>query len=470
MTSLFRSRLASRSATGLDLQEWVNFFQYGGLSYPFQISSTLGGTTEEITGDFAGLVEAAYKRNGIVFACMLVRQLLFSEARFQFRGRSGGRPGELFGTQALRPLEQPSPGKTTGHLLTRMIQDADLAGNWYGVLRRGGRIRRLRPDWVTIVGGSDEDPRSDTEIGDIDVDVIGYLYHPGGRGSGRRPEVLLPEYVAHFAPIPDPTAAFRGMSWLTPVIREVMGDQAMSEHKLRFMDQGATPNVIVTTDIRDPDDFKRWTKLFSEQTEGAANAYKNMYLGAGARAEAVGADLRQVDFKRVQGAGETRIAAAAGVPPIIVGLSEGLEAATYSNYGQARRRLADGTMRPLWREAAGALAPLITVPSGSELWYDDRDIPFLQEDVKDAADIRAVDALSIKGLTEAGYEPETVIKAIKADDMSLLKHTGVFSVQLQPPGADSAAPRSDPRPAAGSTRTGRERLDLLARLFESRAA
>jgi phage portal protein BeeE len=55
-----------------------------------------------------------------------------------------------------------------------------------------------------------------------------------------------------------------------------------------------------------------------------------------------------------QGAGETRIAAAAGVPPVIVGLSEGLQAATYSNYSQARRRFADGTMRPLWRNAAVA--------------------------------------------------------------------------------------------------------------------
>jgi hypothetical protein len=63
--------------------------------------------------------------------------------------------------------------------------------------------------------------------------------------------------------------------------------------------------------------------------------------------------MKQIDFKVTQGHGETRIAAAAGVPPIIVGLSEGLEAATYSNYGQARRRFADVTMRPLWRERGG---------------------------------------------------------------------------------------------------------------------
>jgi hypothetical protein len=58
----------------------------------------------------------------------------------------------------------------------------------------------------------------------------------------------------------------------------------------------------------------------------------------GADVKTVGADLQQVDFKQVQGAGETRICAAARIPPIIVGVSEGLDSATYSNYGQARGR------------------------------------------------------------------------------------------------------------------------------------
>ena len=62
--------------------------------------------------------------------------------------------------------------------------------------------------------------------------------------------------------------------------------------------------------------------------EGLWNAYKTLYLGGGADAKIIGSNMQQLDFKTVQGHGETRIAAAAGVPPIIVGLSEGLEAAT----------------------------------------------------------------------------------------------------------------------------------------------
>ena len=45
-------------------------------------------------------------------------------------------------------------------------------------------------------------------------------------------------------------------------------------------------------------------------------------INAAMKAEVVGRDFQQMDFKAVQGAGETRIAAAAGVPPIVVGVHE----------------------------------------------------------------------------------------------------------------------------------------------------
>jgi len=77
---------------------------------------------------------------------------------------------------------------------------------------------------------------------------------------------------------------------------------------------------------------------------------------------------------------------------------------------------------------------IVPVPRNSELWYDDRDIPFLQEDLKDAAEIQNKRAQTIRTLTDAGFTAETVISAVDNDDMSLLAHSGLFSVQLQPPG------------------------------------
>jgi hypothetical protein len=76
---------------------------------------------EPIEANFQGYVQGAYKSNGVVFACMAARQLLFSEARFQFRQLRGGRPGDLFGSPELAILETPWTNGTTGDLLTRMI-------------------------------------------------------------------------------------------------------------------------------------------------------------------------------------------------------------------------------------------------------------------------------------------------------------------------------------------------------------
>ena len=770
----------------LSLTEWANSFAAGGLGSPFALDptiSTLHKKQEEIERTFEGYVYGAYKANGTVFACMLARLLLFSEARFQFRRRVLGRPGELFGTKALAPLEEPWPGGTTGKLLTRMLQDADLGGNHFSARRPGGRIMRMRPDWVTIVLGSESNP--EVGFGDVDAEVLGYIYTPGGPHSGWEPMPLLANEVAHFAPIPDPLAAYRGMSWITPIVREVMGDKAATEHKLKYFEQGApqpldakvltpegwttmgevqagskvigrdgearvvtavypqgprdifrvtfsdgaavectedhlwqvenfrdrevgrsrslplsalvddlaypsgplkwsvpyvdpvkfnragelpidpyffglllgdgsfrrgvslcanhedadeleevarkaipasdgisrrdrgqwsemrftgppgpkssrlallvselglkdvlggdkwipecymrssvedriallqgivdsdghidkhqgnatistaserladqlvelvgslggsaswsrpekrairvwvkrlpdritpcrlarkaanykttnrskrhrfiqsiervghrdaqcirvdspdhlyvtddyvlthnTPSMVVSFDASiQREDFEAWMKLFDEKYGGTANAYKTMYLGAGSKAEVVGSDLKNIDFRAVQQAGENRIANAAGVPGIIVGLAEGLKAATLANYGEARRHFSDATMRPLWREACGALSQIIEVPTGSELWFDDRDISYLQEDHKDAAEVQQAQAVTMKTLVEAGYTPESAQQAVISNDMSRLEHSGLVSVQLQPPGSGSSAPALPP--------------------------
>ena len=429
MTSLIRSLLKQpeRADPVLSLEQYM--MQYQGLSYGTSGGGTLAQSQEDIASNFQGYVDQAFKANGIVFACIAARMRLFSEARFQFQQMRNGRPGDLFGTPALQILERPWPNGATRDLLNRMLLDVDLAGNAYTHRRSRDRLARLRPDWVTIILGSE---RRDWEPGDLDTELVGYLYHPGGRASGRDPIPLLPETVAHWAPMPDPSASYRGMSWLTPVVREIMGDKAAMEHKLKFFENGATVNLVVKVDPAvKADQFEQWVAKFKHAHDSRMNAYETVFLGGGSDLTAVGSDMKQIDFKQVQGHGESRIAAAAGVPPIVVGLSEGLEAATYSNYGQARRAFADGTMRTLWGGAAGALATIVGSPPGSRLFYDARDISFLQEDEKDAADIQQVDAQSIRALVEAGYTPDSVVAAVMAKDFGLLKHSGYYSIQLQ---------------------------------------
>jgi hypothetical protein len=106
------------------------------------------------------------------------------------------------------------------------------------------------------------------------------------------------------------------------------------------------------------------------------------------------------------------------------------------NFRSARDAFADGTMRPLWRTFCAAMETLVKVPASSRLWFDDRDIAYLREDIKDLAEIQSQEATTITKLIQDGYTPDSIVDAVQKKDWSLLKHTGLFSVQLQPPMPD----------------------------------
>lgn len=418
-------------------------FAYGGLSPGIQ--QTLGGGrgVELAPLSFVGLATGAYATNGVVFACMLVRQLVMSTIRFQWQRMRNGQPSDTFGNQTLALLERPWVNGTTQDLLSRMIQDADLAGNSYwvrntslsrlGTAEPNSELVRLRPDWIEIVV---EERQMADGRGQLGWRKVGFLYHERGPHSGAESVGLLADEVAHFCPIPDPLAEYRGMSWLTPVLREIQADHAMTLHQSKFMSNGATVNMIIKhSPLADPDAVKKWADEMQSTHGGAGNAWKNLNLYPGADATPVGAHLKDIDFANVREGGEVRIAAAAGVPPVIVGLAKGLDSATYSNYGQARRRFADGTCHPLWQNIAGTLQQILPSPGKDvRLWYDAHDVPFLREDEADAANIAAVRAATINTYITAGYTPESVVSAVQAGDLGLLVHSGLMSVQLQEPG------------------------------------
>jgi hypothetical protein len=446
-----------RERSALSIGEYISqlndHFSFGGHTYPIGFNQSLPGKPQEpIPNDFVGYIRGAYKANGIVFACILARMSLFSQGRFQFRRLREGKPQDLFGTKALSKLEQPWRGGKTSDLLARMEQDASLGGNSYTLDRGLAGLRRLRPDWTTIVIDSDaEDPRDITW--DPNAEIVGYAYTMGGPASGSPPQVFRPELVAHYAPIPDPEASFRGMSWLTPVVLEIMGDKAASEHKLDFFERGGTPNMTVEYDpavVQDEDAFQKWMEAIEDQIAKFGPSNRRLHLGGGTKANVIGSSFEQIEFSATQGAGEVRIALAAGVPATVLGLSEGLQGSSLNagNYQASMRRFSDLTMGWLWQNAANALDTLIAVPPGSELWVDTRFVPALQADRKDAAEIQGKQAETINGLVMQGFTPESSIAAVVNDDWNLLKHTGLPPVQVQQtPASNGSGSQSDSQQA-----------------------
>jgi HK97 family phage portal protein len=386
------------------------------------------GDTEPLLPTYLSYSQLGYCADAVVFGCVLQRLQMFTEARFKWRNL---RDRTMYGTEALSLLERPWPGGSTPELLARMEQDASLAGNAF--IRRidpssGGepRLERLRPDLVTIIS------EKETDVLDRHYrTVVGYAYNPSFDPS-RRVEIYDVSEVAHWSPIPDPLAQWRGMSWLTPVVREIDADVAMSRYKLKHLDNAATPNLLLKYARKmNPEDVDRVKARFAAKYGGPDNAGRALILDDGADATVIGSTFSDMEFDKVQSAGAQRIGFAAGLPTELLPGSAESRTPQDTAYAQAMRRFADTTMRPNWRGACASLAKLVDVPGGAELWFDTSDIRALQPGEKDAADVMALQATTTNTLIMAGFKPDSVITAVTAGDLNLLEHSGLVSVQMQ---------------------------------------
>ncbi len=461
----YASRRGEESRYAID--QWISdylipsTFSYGGSQFsyggPNGLITTYGaGKVLEITRTLPGYL-AALRACPPAFAAQMVRALVLSGVRFTFRNRpSTSTPRRQFGTRALDRLERPWPKATTGQMVSMMEWHAGLAGNAY-VLQQPDRLRVLRPDYVGVLYGSDQQPEDAAHA--LDGTLIGYVYQNGGLfSSGYKPQTLLPDEVAHWCPMPDPECAGIGMSWLTPALRDIQADSAATEHKIAYFRNGATPNMVVKgLQAATKEQFNQLVDMLEERHAGVANAYRTLYLTTGADATVVGSNLAELDLKNVQGAGETRISMLSRVPATIMQIAEGLAGSSLNagNFSAARRTWADSWIYPTLADLSAALADVVQVPADAELWTDVADMPILREDAKDAAEIAQINAQTIVQLVNGGWEPESVKVAVLGQDMSLLKHSGLLSVQLQPPGqGPPAAGGADPKAGPGPSRSG----------------
>jgi len=418
------------------------------------VNTMTGEKVERIGENFQSFVSRAYLDNGVVWAAVIARLVLFSQARFVLRNRNTLELTRL--PRRLSFLEEPWPNGTTAELLARIEQDTSLAGNYYIFKAEPNRLQRWRPDWVDVITDGRE--------------PIGYAYFNGG-DRGKKPFVARVDEVGHGNPYPDPLKAFMGNSWLASVTRDIMSDQAMNAHKLKFFEQAATPNLLIKLQqTLNPEQKQSLMAALEERHTGLKNAWKTMVLEGGADAQIIGTNFEQMAFDTIQAAGENRIAVAARVPSVVLGIKEGADQATYNNYGQAVRAFSDHTIQHLWIHAAGVLGQIVDVPAGQELWLDTRHIAALQADAMDEAKIRQTDAGTIRSLTDAGFTPESVIAAVINGDFKALKHSGLFSVQLQEAGADEPdddTPSDEPDPPPDElTDDTDERFDSIIATFK----
>lgn len=356
--------------------------------------------------------QQAYETNGVVFACTLVRMMMLAEAAFKFRSLADK---HLFGNPDLRILEYPWPGATAGELWARMEQSASLTGNAFVAKVETDELLMLPANEVVIVS---EVVTSSTGV--KYKRPIGYDWDPSrlpGVSRNGDAQFFTTDEVAHWSPIPDPMARFRGMSWLSPVLREVNADTAMTTYKTMYMDHGSPVTAVKYARPIKAETIDYLMDRIQAKNGGVANAWRPLIFDQGADPVlAVGLDA--LDFRNIQAGGELRICAAAGVSPILIGLRN---AEAGESYQAAMRQLADMHMRPLWRSACASLQKLVpNIPAGVQLWYDTSDIAALQAAETEKAQVTQVSAAAILTFVQAGFTRNSVILAVTSGDLSLL--------------------------------------------------
>jgi hypothetical protein len=418
------------------LANQVEQFVFNGGGYGVLSLGAKMGDREEVRS----WTEAAhYSGSGVVFSAVLRRIQLFSQAMFRWqRYGSDLKPmgSDFFYTPDLDPLQDPM------WLLTWAEVDVATTGNAFLTLR-DGRLHRLDPRNMTIVLGSKgTSPRPGLTW---DAVPIGYIYQDKETGEA---ETFTVNEVAHWAPYPDPDARFRGMSYLRPVLLDSANDRRQRQYMSTFYDNGATPYTVVTfpTEVEESD-VEVFQDLFLENHQGVMNNFKTAFLGGGADIKTLGSPLKDLDSEHITSTMHATICAAAGVPPILVGVLPGLDSSTLANYQMAVRSFADFTVRHMWGSFTSAIRHLFPRPSGGggngTLAYTVTHVSALQEDAKDQATVMSMNMQTIRTGTDGGLEPDTVIQAVTTGDFRVLKHTGLLPVQMQPPGAEDQVDSGD---------------------------
>jgi phage portal protein BeeE len=213
------------------------------------------------------------------------------------------------------------------------------------------------------------------------------------------------------------------MAALTPVHRDIACDDGLVQHKIKYLQNSASPNLLIKYSQKlQPGTVDSIRERMTARHGGTDNAYKTLVLDQGADATIVGNSLVQMDFSNVSAAGTERILAATAVPGVLVGL-EPLRGAG-RGFQESMTKFANLWARPQWRSACGALEQLVDVPSGNRLWYDTSDIAALQDGEMERGQTALVRGQALLALVQAGYTHESAVAAVESGDLSQLQAGG----------------------------------------------
>jgi HK97 family phage portal protein len=402
---------AAKQTTVLDgTQNFINLPALGG-------RPNLSGVIEP-DGSYEVFSSAGYGRNELVYACIALRAESLPQS--QLKVYPTGPSNRALDDHPIRRLiERPNELISEFDLFELLVTYRDLAGICYTMVVPGrdgtpSELWPLRPDLVGVLPSS-RDPRDYT-----------WVYRP----NPERPDiqVLIPRQQMIVAKYPNPNPfnpadRYFGKPPLRSAARAISLDNAATDFVDRLLRNDATPTTVVTTEQAVTDALVERLRAKWFQRHAGQNRGGLAFLQKGMKVEALGLNLRDLEFPDLRTISESRVCMTMGrTPPILVGAKVGLDRSTFANYHEAVESWWNG---PLWslqrkfRDAfSGGLLPTQVGRKRVMLAWDNSEVPSLREG-ESARWERATNALARGGITRNDFREVVGLPPVPNGDVFL---------------------------------------------------
>lgn len=334
--------------------------------------------------NFEALAQHGWRKNELIFACISKTANTSAQIALDVQVNDQSDPDINHPLKQL--IQAPNPYMNESDFWSAVIIFQKLAGRaiFEKVRSRAGKVVQLwplRPDWVKVVSN-----------GNL---IAAYQYEPPGVTAA----TLDPQDVVDFR-LFDPLNKFHG--WPPAAVASRSGDvdnSATDLIKLIFDAGGVPPGILKSTQRLMPDQVDQIRAAWKARYGGYRNWSEPAVLDSDASYQRTGFTFSELGFEMLDARNEARICAVLDVPPILVGAKIGLDRATYSNYGEARRAWWEDSLLPMYAGFEDVLINQLGVEFGKPMIsWNTQNIPALQEE-RNGRWARATTALQAGAIT-----------------------------------------------------------------------
>lgn len=316
------------------------------------IANWLAGALWLIDAVYLKLAKEAYGGNAIAYSCVRLLSQSIPEAPLKaYTEKPDGTREELPKDHPLvLRIKKPNELQTEYEFWELTTIHLAIAGHsfWWKQRSQGGEILNLwplRPDRVGPIYSDSDKPGERV--------LAGWSYQDPGSGN----YIPIPRRDMLAFNLPDPAdesgGMVEGLGPLQVLSKEISADNEATSFTGALLKNYATPSLMIKLkqSVRNEDDVKM-IKAKASYEFGGENRGTVGVVDGDADVSLLGFSLQQLEFPDLRAVAESRIAAAVGVPAILVGLKVGIDRSTYSNFDTARRFFAETTCSAYWRRYA----------------------------------------------------------------------------------------------------------------------